>query len=62
MIQAEVKEKLSVQQAVLVLKEYGVHVTVNAIYQWCWRGKLKKARLVGGRWYIDEEEIRAMAR
>ena len=63
MIQAEVKEKLSASQVVGVLRrEFGIRVTVHAVYKWCRQGKLKNARCVGGRWYIEEDEIRGMVR
>ena len=62
MIQAEVKEKLAASEVVGILREYGIRITVHAVWKWCRSGRLKKARLVGGRWYIDEEEVRAMVR
>ena len=58
----QVKEKLTAQQAIRILRQYGITVSADAVLNWCRAGKLKNARRIGGRWYIDEDEIREMAR
>ena len=60
MSQPCVTEKIKPAAAVRILAQAGIMTTVNTVTRWCQRGVLKKARKIGGQWYIDVDEVKAM--
>lgn len=60
MIQQDVAEKIKPAAAVRILAKAGIEITANTVYRWCQRGVLKKARKIGGQWYLDADEVKAM--
>jgi len=60
MVQQEVAERIKPSAAVRILATYGVSTTACTVIRWCHTGVLKKARKIGGQWYIDANEVRKM--
>ena len=52
--------RITSRQAANILKSEGVDCTEDKITRWCREGVLKKAKKVGGQWYINEAEVREM--
>ena len=57
MIQSDVAERIKPAAAVRILAKAGIITTTNTVTRWCKRGVLK-ANKVGGRWYLDPEEVK----
>ena len=49
--------RITPQEAASELKKRGIPVTDQAIYNWCRAKKLMKARKIGGRWFLDRDEL-----
>jgi len=60
MIQSDVAERIKPAAAVRMLEKAGVVTTTNTVTRWCQRGVLKKARKIGGQWYLDPNEVKGM--
>ena len=52
--------RITTQAAALLMKEHGVDCTVDKLTRWCRDGVLKKAKKIGGQWYVNEAEVREM--
>jgi predicted site-specific integrase-resolvase len=52
--------RITTRAAALILKTEGIDCTEDKITRWCRDGLLKKAKKVGGQWYINEAEVREM--
>lgn len=60
MIRQDVAERIKPAAAVRILAKAGVEITTNTVYRWCQRKVLKKAKKIGGQWYLDSDEVKAM--
>lgn len=52
--------RITSRQAAQILKDEGFSCNEDTITRWCRNGVLKKAKKVGGQWYVNEEEVREM--
>lgn len=54
------RHRISPGEAVAKLRANGFSVSEKTVLNWCNSRKLKNAKKLGGRWYIDLEELEAM--
>lgn len=52
--------RITVRAAALVLREHGVECTEDMIGRWCRTGVLKKAKKIGGQWYVNKAEVESL--
>ena len=53
-------ERIKPAAAVRILAQAGVETTIHTVTRWCKTKVLRKARKIGGQWYIDADEVRKM--
>jgi hypothetical protein len=53
-------KRITTRAAALMLRDAGFDCTEDKITRWCRTEVLKRAKKVGGQWYVDESEIREM--
>jgi len=57
---ATANRRLTSSQAARILIDDGFNCNNKMIQRWCRNRLLRKAKKVGGQWYVDEAEIREM--
>jgi hypothetical protein len=59
---SSIKQRISPGEAVAKLRAQGFDVTERSVQKWCSEKRLKQARKLGGRWFIDFDELEQMLR
>lgn len=57
-----VPKRITPRAAANILVSLGIECTEKKIQRWCKEGRLKRARKVGGEWFIDEQEVRDLVK
>lgn len=52
--------RITTRAAALMFRNEGFDCTEDKITRWCRTEVLKRAKKIGGQWYVDEEEVREM--